>query len=426
MIAMSSLLQLCPKHTTTTSTSTSTTPEQDESVGQPTQQPTTDYFGPRCCVRGCKVRGHQEELIKCEGPHCDKSLHMTCYIEKVIKDKRELFDKLEDHKVVCTKVCLTKAVSQNSPKLLTWENDGSRGTEDTNTSAQILIKWMVKQGNYSHLWKGGKQYSGQSKDKIAAAIAADMNAAGVKVKRNGKQVVSKIQHLERQFKVACDFANKETSAKLKENDFRAFEDQIKKRCRYYFDLEPIMSDQTSAGPNTSSYDKLDSDSDSDSNDDSENDKVQIMMSRRKKGEDDEEENEKDNADDDNVIDDDYVPLAAANATADEVPDTPTVPMKRRQKTPNTTTITQSTKKKKTKVIPKPKNDCLAMLWVEQKHLVKAKIAKLNGSLAADNAYERGRLLQMCEDMVRNHPNWSKERILQFFPEYGPIIDLVMG
>jgi hypothetical protein len=28
-------------------------------------------------------------------------------------------------------------------------------------------------------------------------------------------------------------------------------------------------------------------------------------------------------------------------------------------------------------------------------------------------------------MVKSHPTWSKEKILKYFPEYEPIVDLVM-
>jgi hypothetical protein len=74
----------------------------------------------------------------------------------------------------------------------------------------------------------------------------------------------------------------------------------------------------------------------------------------------------------------------------------------------------------------PKTDeSVALLMVEQQLLAKAKLEKEKVSIAAHKAHVRGKLLQMCEQMVKSHPTWSKEKILKYFPEYEPIIDLVM-
>jgi hypothetical protein len=53
---------------------------------------------------------------------------------------------------------------------------------------------------------------------IAETIANLVNAANVKVVRNGKQVQNKISHMEKQFKKAYNFANKETGSGIKEID----------------------------------------------------------------------------------------------------------------------------------------------------------------------------------------------------------------
>jgi hypothetical protein len=62
---------------------------------------------------------------------------------------------------------------------------------------------------------------------------------------------------------------------------------------------------------------------------------------------------------------------------------------------------------------------------EQKQRIQAKINKLNGTFAADNARERSRLLKMCEELVREHPTLPEEIILKYCPEYGTIIGLVL-
>jgi hypothetical protein len=95
----------------------------------------------------------------------------------------------------------------------------------------------------------------------------------------------------------------------------------------------------------------------------------------------------------------------------------------KHKVTTTTTITKSNKKK-IKVNPKAE-DSVSIYMTEQKQLVQAKINKINVSLPADHAHERKRLLKMCEELVKEHPTWSKTKFLKYFPEYGPIIGLVI-
>jgi hypothetical protein len=57
--------------------------------------------------------------VFCAGPNCDKSLHMTCCKEKVVKDDmKQLCNKLDNHPVACPKVCLRKAIAINSTRVV--------------------------------------------------------------------------------------------------------------------------------------------------------------------------------------------------------------------------------------------------------------------------------------------------------------------
>jgi hypothetical protein len=106
-----------------------------------------------------------------------------------------------------------------------------------------------------------------TKSKIAEFISRKINDAGVLEKRNGKQVQSKIEHLEKQFKIASDFAQGQTGAGLVETDKAGFDDAIRDRCPLYFDLLPIMGDRAMSRPKVTNLDNLDSSSDSSADND---------------------------------------------------------------------------------------------------------------------------------------------------------------
>ena len=60
-------------------------------------------------------------------------------------------------------------------------------------------------------WRG-KRNGGVTKKQLADNIAILINSKGVHLKRNGAQIQSKIEHMEKQFRVAHDFANSQTGA----------------------------------------------------------------------------------------------------------------------------------------------------------------------------------------------------------------------
>ena len=143
--------------------------------------------------------------------------------------------------------------------------------DDPNTSERILLDWLTTEGNYSNKWRG-KKNNGKKKKHVAAEIALLMNSANVTVKRDHKQVMNKITHIEKAFRAAHDIANTETGQGLQESDKGEFDDAVMKKCRYYFDLLEIFGDRASAKPKVTSADNLDTsedDEDDESNDESE-------------------------------------------------------------------------------------------------------------------------------------------------------------
>ena len=79
--------------------------------------------------------------------------------------------------------------------------------------------------------------------------------------------MNKISHIEKAFSAAHDFANTETGQGLKENDTGEFDDAVRRKCLYYFDLLEIFGDRASAKPKVTSLDNLSSSDDENDNED---------------------------------------------------------------------------------------------------------------------------------------------------------------
>ena len=105
-----------------------------------------------------------------------------------------------------------------------------------------------------------------------------MNNMGVKVHRDEKQVSNKITYMERAFREAHDFANTETGVGLQETDRGNFQDIVRKRFPYYFDLLEIFGDRASSKLKVTSYDDLSEISEEEENED---DDGESRKSRRK-------------------------------------------------------------------------------------------------------------------------------------------------
>jgi hypothetical protein len=199
---------------------------------------------PKCVRRGCRETA--EAMCVCANVHCGRSIHYACYLQVVAEN-----DPLPNNMIVCTVKCYQKmAANIRKPS---WNNDGAKGLGDPITSERILLDWLTAEGNYSKY--RGKNNNGIKKIQFAQQLAETMNARGVKVKRDSKQVMSKITYLENSFKSAFDWANTETGAGLLEQGaMGSFEAEVKRRCPFYDDLLPIMKDRSSAKPMVTSED----------------------------------------------------------------------------------------------------------------------------------------------------------------------------
>jgi hypothetical protein len=122
---------------------------------------------------------------------------------------------------------------------------------------KILLDWMVEEGNYSKY--RGKSNSGVKKNHFCTSLSAKMEAE-TKSKRNAKQVMSKIDYLEKSFKVAHTFVTSETGAGIQEKDGTdTFRSLVKKRCPYYYELCEIMADRSGTQPKVTNRNAADLD-----------------------------------------------------------------------------------------------------------------------------------------------------------------------
>ena len=155
--------------------------------------------------------------------------------------------------VACTKKCYERAKAGPSRRL-PWSSDGKDGDNDLNNSERILLDWLLEPGNYNKF--RGKGNSGTTKQQYCQQIAEKMNAAGVRVKRDFKQVLSKIHHMESSFRKAHTFANTETGQGLKEGDPGSFKEKVEGICPHYDDLYDIMADRSNTKPRAMTEDIL--------------------------------------------------------------------------------------------------------------------------------------------------------------------------
>jgi hypothetical protein len=165
-------------------------------------------------------------------------------------------------RVVCTKKCYAKAQKelsgggedQEGGRQGKWDSDGKNGPEDTHTSMRILMDWWTTEGNYSKFC--GKHNDGIKKKEFAASLATKMTEE-TSTKRDSKNVMNKIQHIvEKKWREAHNFATSETGAGLLESDGpTSFEELVKGKCPYYYDLLDVMQDRASTAPKITNYEE---------------------------------------------------------------------------------------------------------------------------------------------------------------------------
>ena len=131
---------------------------------------------------------------------------------------------------------------------IAWNNDEKDGDDDPNNLDNLLIKWVTTEGNYSR-FHNGKTGTGASRKKDVCNQIADMiNHSSMRKIHTGKQVQSKVEHLEKSFQEVYKFSFTETGQGLMEQSKGTFREAVLKICSHYFDLFYVMKDHSSSKP----------------------------------------------------------------------------------------------------------------------------------------------------------------------------------
>ena len=198
-----------------------------------------------------------DPLYNCWNAECEGWCHISC--SKLLLDKHEIpgterpptLPPLpgEEPIVFCTKTCYTKwrssqkkqarqavAAAKEAAKKkrkVPWEDDGS---------LLVLMDWITTQGNCA-AYCGSNGNKGKRKTQYHKEIALLIQKKHPDSERNEKDVENKIGSLERQFRLASDWANNTGQGV---DDPGSFEEAVKKRCPLYYELEDIMGDRPNA------------------------------------------------------------------------------------------------------------------------------------------------------------------------------------
>ncbi|OEU08225.1 hypothetical protein FRACYDRAFT_250012 [Fragilariopsis cylindrus CCMP1102] len=242
----------------------------------------TNEFGVVKCCTGCVCINKEEDIIKClywQVDNHDKKKHSSCYTSSLLArynyphfNPRCLNAPYDQ--IACTKRCYgraKKAFNQNPHGNLAWSADGKNGVTDPISSETILVDWLAQEGNYSRYCGNS---DGASKAAIAKEIAAKFVAAGIVKQRKVNDIVQKITAFKNNNNNAYEWTQATGSGLEKSGS--DFIGAVKKRFKYWDELEPIFGDRASATPISNSDKRsslqLSSDS-SDSDNTNTNDKV---------------------------------------------------------------------------------------------------------------------------------------------------------
>lgn len=215
----------------------------------------------KCKVKGCKFYTSQTPMITCDAEDCDKLVHPPCYqyiIDKSLQNN--IVDGKNFHSLGCQKKYL-KTVNVNN---LNWTNDGEDGRNDPYSSQYFLLDWLNSDDNYSK-WRDPP--GATTKQEMATKIGKHIHSKGVRVKRTGEQVRSKIVWIEASMRQAFDFENSATGAGIELKDgVSSFKEAVMKHAPFYYDLKDVFTARASVQPKALSTNiGYDSSSDSDVN-----------------------------------------------------------------------------------------------------------------------------------------------------------------
>ena len=190
----------------------------------------TLHIFPKCSHYGCK--GGDMEMFTCCANGCERKMHKARYSIICVKNSLPI---LEDNQMFCTKLFHQKYMRQLKRNFdkemempnLAWGKDGKFGPNDVNTSLSVLTNWWTMEGNYV-------QFHGNNnrciETKLIAEKLAEQMGKIILCQRMGDSFLGKIQHIERSWGKAHDWANC-TVQGVSETNPEGFEAEVRKRCR---------------------------------------------------------------------------------------------------------------------------------------------------------------------------------------------------
>ena len=114
----------------------------------------------KCDAAEC-ICNNQAQWSLCHAKNCRKLVHHECYDWLLnCHNVAALIDLLTSNTLlVCSKTCynrVNKMFSQQPTSRISWDKDRQEGPDDSNHSLQILLDWLLKEGNYQKFHGGTK------------------------------------------------------------------------------------------------------------------------------------------------------------------------------------------------------------------------------------------------------------------------------
>ncbi|KAL3914714.1 MAG: hypothetical protein SGILL_005990, partial [Bacillariaceae sp.] len=113
---------------------------------------------------------------------------------------------------------------------------------------QILMNWWTDTTAANYDRYRGKNNNGMTKIQLANVLAEKMKKETLSTDRNGSQVVEQIRSIEIKWKAAHKFAESETGAGIKADNPDSFEEAVRRKCKYYFEIKEVMIHRASVTP----------------------------------------------------------------------------------------------------------------------------------------------------------------------------------
>jgi len=228
------------------------------------------------------------QLLFCSAPSCSKVFHFPCFQSMVVNEKDGAYPRgVEPNEImaVCGKQC-HGAVMRNAEIQLEGQQDSSKfwdkdGRDGGPSSQVILLNWITTEENcdkYFGMKTNDKTHysieDGESKRDICKKIA-HLILQQTGSNRTADSVRAKIDDMAAKFKETYEWIHNTGQGVLASEGESSFRDVVLNKFRYYYDLEPVLSQRPTTRPvldsdrmdKNPSYDEDDSSSEDNDDDD---------------------------------------------------------------------------------------------------------------------------------------------------------------